>query len=167
MTNIVYPLAQVIQVKQKRVDEAEKVVKEKQLALEKEQQILAQKEAERDKAKNHYQDKLNQMRDAMDHGTTSPKIQQMKAYLKVAKERIAAEEKKVKDQQQQVEVAQKNLDAAKNDLKIKRQEVDKLVTHRADWTKAMLKEQEIIEGREQDELGSTMFIARHPPRRNK
>jgi flagellar biosynthesis chaperone FliJ len=157
MINLEYPLKQVIQVKQRRVEEAEKVVQEKQRALEKEQEILAQREAERDKAKNHYDSKLKQMRDEMDGGTTSPKIQQMKAYLKVAKERIALEEKKVADQKVQVEAAEKNLEAAKNDLRIKRQEVDKLLSHKADWTKEMRKEQEIIEGREQDELGSIIF----------
>lgn len=156
-SNIVYPLKQVIEVKQKRVEDAEKVVKEKELALEKEKEILAKKEAERDKAKKHYNDKLKQMRDEMDHGTTSPKIQQMKAYLKVAKERIVAEEKKVKEQQVQVENAEKNLENAKEDLRLKRQEVDKLLSHRKDWIKEMRKEQEIIEGREQDELGSIIF----------
>lgn len=157
MTAPVYPLRQVIEVKQRRVDDAEKVVKDKQAALEKEQQILKQKEAERDKAKQHHDTKLKQMRDEMDKATSSPKILQMRAYLKVVKERVASEEKKVKDQIKQVETAQKNLDAAKEDLRIKRQEVDKLISHRKDWTKEMRKEQEIIEGREQDEIGSTLF----------
>lgn len=154
---VAYPLKQIIEVKQKRVEDAEKVVKEKQAALEKEQQILAQKEAERDKAKKHYDDKLKQMRDEMDQGTTSPKIQQMKAYMKIVKERIVVEEKKVADQKLQVEAAEKNLEQAKNDLKIKRQEVDKLMSHRSDWIKEMRKEQEIVEGREQDELGSIIY----------
>lgn len=151
---IVYPLKQIIEVKQRRVEDAEKVVYEKQTALEKEQQILLQKEAERDKAKKHYDDKLKQMRDQMDAGTTSPKIQQMKAYMKVVKERVTVEEKKVADQKLQVETAEKNLELARNDLKLKRQEVDKLMSHRSDWIKEMRKEQEIVEGREQDELGS-------------
>lgn len=165
MTAPVYPLKQVVEVKQRRVEEAEKVVKEKQAALEKEQDILKQKEAERDKAKKHSDDKLKQMREEMDRGTTSPKIQQMRAYLKVTKERVAIEEKKVKDQKVQVETAQKNLEAAKDNLKIKRQEVDKLLTHRKDWMKEMQKEQEIIEGREQDEIGSTLFSIHHPRRK--
>lgn len=159
-SNIVYPLKQVIEVKQRRVEDAEKVVKEKQAALEKEQQILAQKEAERDKAKKHYEDKLKQMREELDHGTTSPKIQQMKAYLKIAKERVAVEEKKVKEQKVQVENAEKNLEIAKSDLKLKRQEVDKLLSHRKDWMTEMRKEQEVIEGREQDELGSVIFTTK-------
>jgi flagellar biosynthesis chaperone FliJ len=162
MTSATYPLNQVIEVKQRRVDDAEKVVKEKIIALEKEQGILKQREADRDKAKQHSEAKLKQMREEMDRGTTSPKIQQMRAYFKVTKERVAAEEKKVKDQKAQVETAQKNLDAARENLRIKRQEVDKILTHRKDWLKEMKKEQEIIEGREQDEIGSTLFSTRHP-----
>lgn len=159
-----YPLRQVLEVKVKRVEDAEAVVREKQAALEKEQNILKQKEAERDKAKKHNADKLKQLRDILDEGTTSPKIQQMKAYLKVTKERVAVEEKKVKEQQVQVENAEKNLQAAKDDLKAKRQEVDKLKSHRTDWLKQMRKEEEIVAGREQDELGSIIFTT-HQPRK--
>jgi hypothetical protein len=166
MAETEYPLKQVLEVKERRVQNQEKVVQEKNQILEKEKKILEQKEAERDKVKNHYQAKLVQMREEMDQGTTSPKIQQMKAYLKIVKERQAAEEKKVKDQKQQVETAEKNLEIAKNELRIKRQEVDKLATHRKDWTKEMRKEQEIIEGREQDELGSQIFTSRHPHRKS-
>lgn len=156
---IVYPLGQVLEVKQRRVEEAEKIVKEKQVLLEKEQDKLAQREAERDKVKKHQRDKLQQLRDAMDHETTSPKIQQIKAYLKVVDEKLKVEEKKVKEQQNQVDIAQKNFDQAKEDLRVKRQEVDKLVTHRKDWEKTMHKELEIIEGREQDELGSIIYFS--------
>lgn len=159
-TEIIYPLKQVLEVKQKRVDDAEKVVNEKLKALEKEQEILKQKEADRDKAKKHYEDKLKQMRKLMDEGTTSPKILQMKAYLKVAKERVTLEEKKVVDQKKQVETAEKNLEAAKATLKLKRLEVDKLQSHRVDWTKEMRKELDVIEAREQDELGSVMYTTR-------
>jgi len=162
MADPVYPLKQVLEIKERRVEDAERVVREKRAALEKEQQILAQKEAERDKVKKHYDDKLAQLRQELDQSSTSsPKIQQMKAYLKIAKERVAVEEKKVKEQKNQVEIAEKNLEIAKNDLKLKRQEVDKLVFHRATWTREMRKEQEIIEGREQDELGSIIFTTHH------
>ncbi|WP_068467267.1 YscO family type III secretion system apparatus protein [Candidatus Protochlamydia phocaeensis] len=161
MNNVVYPLKQVIDVKQRRVDEAEKVVREKQQILEGEKQKLAEREAERDKVKKHYQDKLKQLRDTIDQGTTSPKIQQMKVYIKVVDEKLKVEEKKVKDQQEQVDLAQKNLDKAKEDLRIKRQEVDKLLNHKKDWEKEMRKELEIIEGREQDELGSIIYVSNH------
>src|SRR5271170_3224641 len=102
MKAAVYPLSQILEVKNRRVEEAEKVVTEKKALLEKEKEKLAQREAERDKILQHYRDKLNQMRSEMDQGTTSPKIQQMKSYLKVVEEKRKVEEKKVKDQQEQV-----------------------------------------------------------------
>ncbi|MCE2982862.1 MAG: type III secretion T3S chaperone [Parachlamydia sp.] len=157
MSKIVYPLKQIIEVKQKRVEDAEKVVKEKMQALEAEKEKLRQREEDRDKVKKHYQDKLRQLREILDAETTSPKIQQMKVYLKIVDERLKIEEKKVKDQQEQVNIAQKNLDLAKENLRIKRQEVDKLQNHKIDWEKEMRKEMDIIEGREQDELGSIIF----------
>lgn len=161
MGKIVYPLKQVLEVKQKRVEDAEKVVMEKKLALEKELEKLAEREADRDKVKTHMKDKLTQLRAMLDEGTTSPKIQQAKAYLKVVQEKLIAEEKKVKEQQDQVATAEKNLELAREELRRKRQEVDKLHTHRKDWEKEMQKELDVIEGREQDELGNIIFTTRN------
>lgn len=166
MNKVVYPLKQVIEVKQRRVEDAEKVVKEKQLALTKEQQKLADREAERDIVKKHKQEKLQQLRETMDQGTTSPKIQQMKVYLKLVEEKLKVEEKKVKDQKEQVAIAEKNLEQARLDLQRKRQEVDKLLTHQKDWEKQMQKEMDIIEGREQDELGSIIHAVHHRKHRD-
>lgn len=161
MAKIVYPLKQVLEVKQKRVEDAEKVVIEKKLLLEKEQEKLAQREADRDKVKEHMHDKLTQLRQILDEMSTSPKIQQAKAYIKVVQEKLAVEEKKVKEQQDQVATAEKNLELAREELKRKRQEVDKLLTHQKDWEKELRKELQVIEGREQDELGNTIFATRH------
>ncbi len=157
MAKIVYPLKQVLEVKQKRVEDAEKVVLEKKLALEKEQEKLAQREADRDKVKTHLKAKFTQMRETIDKGTTSPKIQEMRNYIKVVQENLAVEEKKVKEQKDQVTQAEKNLDQAREELRRKRQEVDKLHTHQKDWEKEMRKEQEVLEGREQDEIGNIIF----------
>ena len=158
MAKIVYPLKQVMEVKQRRVEEAEKVVKEKQQLLEKEKEKLKEREAERDKVLKHYNDKLTQMRLEMTQLTTSPKLQQMKVYVKIVQEQLKTEEKKVKDQQDQVTAAEKNLELAKNDLALKRQEVEKLETHRLDWEKEMRKELDVIEGREQDDLGNVIYL---------
>lgn len=159
MTAPQYPLAQVLEVKQKRVEEAEKIVQEKQLALEREKEVLAQREADRDKVKKHRNDKLSQMRQELDGGTTSPKIDVMKKYLDVVKEKLKAEEKKVKDQQGKVEVAEKALEVAKEEVRQRRKEVDKLETHRREWTKETKKEMAHQEALEQDELGSIIFLS--------
>lgn len=155
---IVYPLEQIIKVKQRRVEEQEKVVRQKEEILQKEKEKLAEREAARDKAKQHQLDKLMQLRAELDHETSTSKITQMKNYLNVAKEKVAIEEKKVKEQMAQVEQATKALETEKEILKQKRQEVDKLKNHKIDWTKEARKELEIIEGREQDELGSITYL---------
>lgn len=157
MAKIVYPLERVLDIKKKRVTEAEKVVLEKKKELEKEEEKLKQREAERDKVLNHRKDKLNQLREELDGGTTSTKILQMKAYLKVVEERLKVEQKKVADQKEQVKVAEKNLEVAKEQLRLKRQEVDKLNTHRKDWMKDAKKEEQIVEEKEMDEIGQVLY----------
>ena len=155
-----YPLAEVLEVKNRRVEVAELVVKEKKHLLEIEEEKLLQREAERDKVKKHYKTKMNQLRKELDEGTTSDKIIQIKIYLKVVQERLAAEEKKVKDQKVQVELAQKNLEIAKAQLKDREKERDKIITHRKEWTKETIKEMQVIETRAEDELGSIMFLTK-------
>lgn len=159
-SNIEYPLEKVLDIKKRRVEEQEKEVKRKQEELEREQEKLRQREKERDKAKQHYQDKLKQLRDSLDKGTTSDKVQQKKAYLKLCQERLAQEEQKVKAQQEQVKIAEGNLEQAKQLLKRRRLEVDKLETHRVDWIKLMKQELEIEEQRELDEIGNVMYLSR-------
>lgn len=155
-----YPLAEVLEVKHHRVELAELVVKEKQKLLEIEQQKLAEREAARDKVKEHLKAKIDQLRQLMDEGTTSDKILRGKIYIKVVQEKLAIEEKKVKEQKQQVELAEKNLQIAKNQLKDREKERDKIITHRKEWTKETKKELQVMETRAEDELGSTMFLSK-------
>ena len=155
-----YPLEEVLDVKHHRVEVAEMVVKEKQRLLEVEQQKLREREAERDKVKSHLKDKVDQLRQLMDEGTTSDKILRSKVYIKVVHEKLAIEEKKVKEQKQQVDLAQKNVDIAKNQLKEREKERDKIITHKKEWTKEAKKEQQVLEIRAEDEIGSTMFLSR-------
>ena len=171
-----YPLLEVLEIKHRRVEIAEAVVKEKKKLLEIEQQKLREREAERDKVKNHLKAKIDQLRQLLDEGTTSDKIDRGKIYIKVVQERLAAEEKKVKEQKQQVELAEKNVEIARNQLKDRERERDKLITHRKEWTKEMKKEMEVLSTRAEDELGSTMFLSkmvkakdeeRRPKRRSK
>lgn len=157
MAKVQYPLQQVLDVKLKRVEDAEKVVKEKQQILEQEQEKLAQRIAERDIVRQHYDDKISQLRHELDHTTTSPKVQQMKVYLNVVKEKLKVEDKKVADQQVKVDTATKDLEEARRQLQIKRQEVEKLEIHRADWKKTIRKEEEIKEEREYDEIGNIIY----------
>ncbi|MBT13078.1 MAG: type III secretion T3S chaperone [Oceanospirillaceae bacterium] len=155
-----YPLAKVLEIKKRRVDEAERNVAQKKELLRKEEELLKEKEAERDKAKQHHDDKLQQLRDELDEGTTTDKVEQMKVYLKICKERVVTEEQKVKEQQEQVDLAQKNVEIAEQELRKRRMEVDKLKEHRVEWIKEYKAELAFEEQKEQDEMGELMFMLR-------
>lgn len=161
-----YPLQDVIMVKQQRVDTAEKVLQEKVKALQQEQQKLAEKEAERNKVLVHKDEKLFQLRQELDHGTTTAKIQQMKAYLKVVAEKLVVEEKKVTQQKEQVKKADSEVESARQDLRVKRLEVDKLDMHHKDWLKKMQKELEIHQEREHDEIGNITYLLHQRVKKN-
>lgn len=152
-----YPLDKVLDIKKRRVEDQERVVAQKRQELAQEQEKLRLCEEERDKVIRHRQDKLNQMRDEMDRGTTSDKIIQMKGYLKVVDERIKIEEKKVADQKERVKAAEKHLEDALAVLKQKRQEVDKLVSHKKDWIKQKNRELAFAEEKEMEEVGQTLY----------
>jgi len=158
---IVYPLDKVLEIKENRVKEQEKVVAQKQRELALEEEKLVKAEEARRQVQKHYDDKLAQMRYKMDTETTSIEMQQMRVYLKLVRERLIAEDKKVEAQKAQVELAKKNLEVALGELRRKRQEVDKLQVHKKDWLREMEREQERVEGIEQDEMGSLIFLGRH------
>jgi chromosome segregation ATPase len=156
-----YPLEQVLEIKKKRVQDAEKKLKEAQEALAREKEILKQKEKARDKVLKHRNDKLAQMRaemDLVDVTTTSNKIQQMKDYLKVVDKKLVEEEKKVEEQKRQVEAAEQQVEQAKEELRLRRLEVDKLDAHKDDWLAMMREELQRQEDLELDEIGSIMYL---------
>jgi hypothetical protein len=155
-----YPLKEVLDIKHRRVDLAEAVVKEKKRLLEIEEKKLKEREVERDKVKDHLKAKMDQIRQEIDLGTTSDKIERAKLYIKVVQEKLAVEEKKVQDQKKQVELAEKNVEIAKSQLKEREKERDKIIEHRNEWTKEAVKELQIMETRAEDELGSTMFLSK-------
>lgn len=152
-----YPLEDVLKVKIKRVEEAEKVLKQRQTELAQEQERLKEREREKEVVQKHMNDKLAQFRRELDSGTNTGKITQMKDYMKVVKEKLAIEEKKVRDQKEKVKQAEKKVEEARIDLNLKRKDVDKLQEHKLNWTKGIHKELEVFEAKEQDELGNIIF----------
>lgn len=160
MSNNEYPLEQLVLIKQKNLEEAEKILAEKKALLAKEVEKLRGLEKERDKVKEHKDNKLKQLRDELDAGSTSDKIQQMKQYLKVVQEQLKQRETKVAEQLKVVDAAEKQLEIARQNRIKKEQEVEKMSIHRSEWEK----EQNVIEERKQagemDEMGTAMHILR-------
>ncbi len=155
-----YPLHELVTIKQKKLDEAEKVLKEKKEILQNEEKKLKEVEKERDEVKEHREDKLAQLRNELDTGTTSPKIQQMKSYLKVVEEKQRQKEQKVQDQKKVVATAEKAVDAARQEMLKRQQDVEKLKTHRKEWDKEVKAEIEYKETLETDEMGVSIHHRR-------
>ena len=155
-----YPLEQIATIKQKKFDEAEKVLREKKKALEQEEERLAVVEKERDEVKTHRFAKLTQLREKMDEGAPSDKIQQMRYYLKIVDEKLKAKESKVKDHQKLVETAKQQVENARADLLKKQQDVEKIQLHRKEWEKEVKAIAEHKEGVESDEMGANLHQRR-------
>ncbi|NGX39494.1 MAG: hypothetical protein KR126chlam1_00823 [Chlamydiae bacterium] len=153
-----YPLEQLVFIKKKKLEEAERILREAKDKLDLEEEKLKKVEAERDKVLKHKQDKLEQIRDALDKGTRTDKIEQMRLYLKLVKEKLIAHEKKVSDQVKEVEKAEEAIEAARKVMVLRQQHVEKLKEHKGEWTKEMLKELEKEEAKEAEEMSTARFI---------
>ena len=155
-----YPLQQLMEIKKNRFDQAVKTLEEKKAILEKAYEKLFDLTQERDQVKEHRAAKLQQLRESLDEGTTTDKIQQKKAYLKIVDEKLADKEKKVVDQQKQVDIAQKQVDAATDELFQRKKDLEKLEMHKKEWEKEVRYWTEQKEGVEHDEQGSATHIMR-------
>ncbi|EPP34551.1 hypothetical protein CP10139811_0782 [Chlamydia ibidis] len=160
-----YPLEPVLAIKKDRVDRAEKVVKEKRRLLEIEQEKLREREADRDKVKNHYMQKIQQLRELLDEGTTSDPVLQMKSYIKVVAVQLSEEEEKVSKQKESVLAAAKELEAAEASLAKRRKEEEKTRLHKEEWMKEALKEEARAFENEQDEMGQLLHQLRKQKQR--
>jgi hypothetical protein len=155
-----YPLQQLVLIKKNRFDQAVKILEEKRELLSKAHEAFHKVAMERDKVLQHKQDKLTQLRAALDEGTTSDKIQQMKVYLKIVDEKLVVAQKKVLDAQAKVDLAQKQVDIATQEVFQRKKDVEKLEMHKLEWEKEM---QYVIlqkEATEHDEQGSSTHTTR-------
>ena len=156
-----YPLEEIEQIKKKRLEEAEKSLQEKKQFLEKEQKKLDQYTKELELIKQHKIDKIRQMMDEMEKGTTSDQIMIKERYLKVVvEEKLKREHAKVVEQQKEVKKAVDEVEKARVLLEQRRQDVEKLRLHREDWEVEMRRLEAAEENKENDEIGTTIHTAR-------
>ncbi|NGX41411.1 MAG: hypothetical protein KR126chlam4_01252 [Candidatus Anoxychlamydiales bacterium] len=167
MNAINYPLEDLVKIKQKRFEQAINLVEEKKVLLKREEDILTKVKLTKDKVLKHKEDKLKQLRDALDKGERTDKIMQKKAYLDVVKDNLEIEEKKVKDQQKNVVAAEKELEKARENLKQKQKDIEKLKIHRKQWEKEMKYVERQQEQLVQDEIGSVKHIMKKKEKKKK
>lgn len=156
MTKQEYPLEQLVLIKKRRLEEAEKALKEARDFLEKEKETLKSIIAERDKTKQHREDKLSELRTKMDEGEASNKIIAMKEYLKTVDVELVKKEEAVKAQEVKVQQAEEAVETARKNMIQKQTDLEKLSLHRKDWDKEVKLEERRRDASESDELGSAM-----------
>lgn len=160
MNGVNYPLEQLLSIKKNRYDQAIVHLEKMKEQLQVEEQKLVEVEKKRDEVQEHRQAKLTQLRDELDGGTTAPKIEQMKGYLKVVEAKLQEEEAKVKRQQGAVDKAKISVAEAKKDVLLKEKDVEKLKIHKKEWEKELLQWTKKEEEKEHDELGSSAHTAK-------
>lgn len=152
-----YPLSQLADIKKRRLEEAEKVLKEKRDALD-----LAEKELiTRRKALNASQtlklEIIEKHYAETKEGTTSNIIDRHDKYIQeVINVKLNEEKKKVDEQKKVVKAAKADLEEARADRLKKHQALEKMHIHEKEWTKDMKKEVAIEEASVADELGTSM-----------
>ena len=150
-----YPLEEIAQIKQRRLEEAEKQLKEKKEALRQEEERLKEAEQKRDAVKKRRDQKIAKFLQDIEMGTSSEKITQHKRYMKeVIDIELQQENDNVLKQKKVVEQAEKELEIAKKEYYRRHIETEKMQLHRKEWEKEARAELLRIENLEQDEIGT-------------
>ncbi len=153
-----YPLEQLVIIKQKRLEEAERELRDKKELLAQAEEKLEKVKAARDQVLNHKDDKIEQLRAGLDEGVPANKVEEMRNYLKVVEEDLQKKEKQVELQEKKVVEAEEAVEEARQ-MMIKRQKaVEKLSQHYKEWQKEMQIEEEREEGILGDEMGTARYI---------
>lgn len=154
-----YPLEQLLLIKKRRLEEAEKKLKLAKEVLQKEIEKLKKLEHEAQKVHDHKKDKVKQLDDELLSGTTSDKIDIANKYLEVVADDLKKKKKKVLDQQKQVKVAEDNVAMARKEMLKKQQDVEKLHLHKEDWKKQVHNEALYKESLEAEEIGTSKYLS--------
>lgn len=153
-----YPLVEVIAIKRRRLEEAEKTLRAKKEIQELEKQKLEKLEKELDEAKKTYDTYMAKLRAAMDAGEPSYKIDQHKVHLRDLKDKYFIVQKKVDDQKKVVKKAEEAVEEARKIYMQKEKEVEKLKIHKTEWLKALEKEDLRQEEIKMDEISQSSFL---------
>jgi hypothetical protein len=167
MNPLSYPLQQLFEIKKNRFDQAIKLLEEKKAILEKAYEKLFDLTTLRDETLEHKNAKLQQLRDELDQGTTTDKIQQMKSYLTIVEEKLAERQKKVTQQQIVVDAAQKQVDLATDELFQRKKDLEKLEIHKKEWEAEVHYWTEQKESLEHDEQGTSLHTLRQQEKKRK
>ena len=157
MKKPVYPLAQVALIKEKRLEEAEKTLKEKKEIYDLEVEKLQNYKKKLEEVQKLKEEKIQKHFEEMSKGITSKEIEVHERYIKdVVNEQLNQEQSKVNNQKKTVKAAEEEVEKARKDRLKKHQEVEKMSLHKKEWKKEVGIQEARDEAIEADELGSNI-----------
>lgn len=153
-----YPLHQLDVIKKKRLDQAERALREK-----KEEERVAQEKhdkakSDRDKALEARDNKLNLLREKMDEGAPSAKIETIRVYLKIVDETFQQKHQIYETFAERLRVAQEATEQARQEVIKKQKDQEKMKEHRKQWDKELKVLEEQEEAKLTDDIGTVRFI---------
>ena len=156
-----YRLQLILDKRQKIKEDAEKELSQAQKLLEDERQLEKQKELEVEQAKQHKEDSKKELNKKMLEGQMDvAKVQNHKNFLKSLDFEIEKAKERLVAQQQKVKEAEKFLEQKRMELIQATTEFQAMEKHKEKWLEKVKKEIETAEANEQEEIGNVLFLAR-------
>jgi len=156
-----YPLKQIAEIKKRRLEEAEKILRQRRDAFDKAEIELKERRKLLNESMNLKLEIIEKHYKKIENGTTADIMERHDHYIKeVINVKIAEEKKRVDAQKKVVKEAEAALELAKVDRLKKNQDLEKIYMHEKEWTTETRKEIDIEEAIVEDELGSIMHSRR-------
>lgn len=160
-----YPLSQIVEIKKRRLEDAEIILKMKRSALEAAEKDLKEKRKKLNETQKLKLETIEKHFKKISEGTTSDVLKRHETYMKeVIEVKITEEKKAVDEQKKVVKEAERELEAARIDRLKKNQELEKIYMHKKEWTKEIQKEMVSEEAALGDELGTSMHARKSKKR---
>ncbi len=153
-----YPLQQLMEIKLRRLEEAERELTKRKEELEEEEKKLEAAKKALQEVLDHKAEKMEQMRAEMDKGTTTDKIEQMKKYLDTVEDKRKVKDDAMKKQQLEVEKAETAVEEARQNVFRKQADVEKLKMHRKEWDAEQLYLEKQEDAKQTEETGTAMHV---------
>lgn len=152
-----YRLQPVLDKREKKKKDAEKILADARAEVERQKQILKQREEDIEKAIQKKDKYTVDLRTKMDAGMETGKITAGKAYIEVLKQNVVTAQKKAEEQKKVVESAEKKVQAAVAGVAEATKEMKVIEKHKENWQDTERREAEEKEDKEQEEVAQSMY----------
>lgn len=152
-----YRLQPVLDSKEKKKQDAEKLLADARSELARQQDILKQREQDVARAMEKKEMFSSDFMKKMEGGMDTSKIAQGKAYLEVLKQNIVTAKKRVEEQAKVVQGCEQKVQNAVLKLTEATKEMKVIEKHKENWAEAVKKDVEFKEEKEQEEIAQNLY----------